>query len=236
MVSGRCLSPQLSVQTSPRTVARRVAVVVRVVDIAPPTPAALGGAGVCSSMMMRAAFWLMRRAPGRGRSSVLSMAGVLFCGTVGMVLGLAACQKTRPSPVSADPQPTVRSRPETENRSRGRQSPEPAADCVPAGPEICGRQCGTLSAGCGEVVACGCAADETCADGRCEPLRVTDPPPDPRPDRVRPLGKCSCCVHHGGAYISPQRHRAQQEAFRKCIADGGACEGSCPIPASARRK
>ena len=147
----------------------------------------------------------------------------------GLLLGLAlvSCRTAPPEPQPlAVPTKTV---PRTQ---------EPVPVCTPAGPEICGDRCGIVDAGCDEVLACQCAAGASCNDGRCEARQTQPPPPreepPPRDDRktrkrAKPKGKCSCCHHHGGAYLSAEQSRRDQEAFRKCIADGGACEGNCPV-------
>ena len=171
----------------------------------------------------------LRRCPSGGIVTPMEAAATRF---LGLMFVLASCRSVPPSPISADPAPPVR-RAEPAPR-RPVQPRAPVTECTPAGPEICGGRCGTVPAGCGDLVVCSCDASERCLDGRCEARASTQPPPDPKPKRTKRQGKCSCCSHHGGAYISEERHRAQQSAYRQCIADGGACEGNCPVPPRAR--
>ncbi len=148
-----------------------------------------------------------------------------------LTVGLMCCRSAPPQPRPIEPV----------QKQNSQQQPraEPDTVCTPAGAEICGNRCGIVDAGCGEVLACQCGAGSSCNEGRCEARQA--PPPPPRKDppqrdetrkrkRAKPKGKCSCCHHHGGAYLSAEQHQQDQAAFRKCIADGGACESNCPIP------
>lgn len=71
---------------------------------------------------------------------------------------------------------------------------------------------------------CNCAEDDAAPnDAASQPVQ-------------RRARDCSCCGLVGGANRGPEGNRQRQEAYRRCIANGGGCTGGCPRPASTPRR